>query len=100
MYPNVNPSYGHNPGFNPNMHQGFPPTYPPGFNQGFNQGFSHGFNPGYNSNPHSSAETGDVDNSFGAFSSKAIRMAFIRKTYGILSLQLIISFGTVFAFRR
>lgn len=58
--------------------------------------------PGYpnygNSPPAYSPEDGnhlDFDN---AFSDKAIRQGFIRKVYSILSIQLIVSFGTVLLF--
>ncbi|CAG2171461.1 unnamed protein product [Oppiella nova] len=33
-----------------------------------------------------------------SFSTKAIRLAFIRKVYGILSVQLLISFGFICVF--
>lgn len=46
-------------------------------------------------------ETGGLTASFddmGAFGSKSVRLAFIRKVYGILSAQLVITFGFVLIF--
>ena len=34
----------------------------------------------------------------GAFGAKSVRLAFIRKVYGILSAQLVITFGFVLLF--
>lgn len=44
-----------------------------------------------------SAGLAEYDN-MGAFSAKSVRMAFIRKVYGILSAQLVITFGFVLIF--
>lgn len=51
----------------------------------------------YNPNYNPEAGYGDAANFENAFSSKAIRMGFIRKVYGILSVQLAITFGFVLA---
>lgn len=46
---------------------------------------------------YNSAENGEYDSAatYGAFSDKNIRQGFIRKVYGILSVQLVITFGFV-----
>lgn len=48
---------------------------------------------------YNSAETGTYgQDGFDAFSSKTVRLGFIRKVYGILSVQLLITLGFVCAF--
>ena len=41
--------------------------------------------------------TNDFDDA-GAFGAKSVRLAFIRKVYGILSAQLVVTFGFVLLF--
>lgn len=81
----------------PNQQQGYPAAqagyagYPP--NQSFpNYG-------GGNLPPAYSPEDGQIDFD-NAFSDKSIRQGFIRKVYSILSLQLLISFGSVILFTQ
>ena len=44
---------------------------------------------------YNAAEAGQYGNDFDAFGSKTVRMGFIRKVYGILSVQLLITLGFV-----
>lgn len=43
----------------------------------------------------SDVETGTAGTELSAFGDKAIRLAFIRKVYGILSVQLMVTFAPV-----
>lgn len=42
-------------------------------------------------------ETGDETGLMSAFEDKRIRLGFVRKVYGILSLELFLTFGAVLA---
>ena len=57
-----------------------------------------GMGTGYGSPETGGGLNGDEDDRMGAFSSKSVRMGFIRKVYSILSVQLIITFGFVLIF--
>ena len=82
---------------------GAPPQYPgpggpPPPNAGFNVGGLFGGGPPPAAAPYGGAETGEDLSGMGAFSSKAVRLGFIRKVYSILSVQLIITFGFILIF--
>ncbi|KPM04572.1 lifeguard-like protein [Sarcoptes scabiei] len=87
-----NPNY---PGYPPNQgYGGYPPQQPPpqqGY-PGYPPTNDYNAGGGYsNYNPEAGYD------GFEGFSNKAIRLGFIRKVYGILSIQLAITFGFVFA---
>ncbi|KAI1282061.1 Protein lifeguard 1 [Halotydeus destructor] len=114
-YPNQNygsagAGYPPQPGYGPpppgyGQPQGFGQPGGPGFNIGAGQpGYGPSGQPGYGGGGYPGspvtgiAEDGNYDGNMAAFGSKSVRLAFIRKVYSILSVQLIVTFGFVLIF--
>lgn len=108
----MQPGYNYGPGYPqagyPQPQPGYPQAgYPPqqGYQApptaGFNVGGLFGGAPPPQSAPYGdgTGETGgDEFSGMAAFSSKAVRLGFIRKVYSILSAQLVVTFGFVLIF--